>query len=266
MKKKKKNKNKNIVIIVVLILFLLLLVVVGKLYTSIRSYKIDSRVETLEKFKKDNPNYDTVGWLKVEGTDIDYPVITEADAIEYNDGDIQFLWQVGEMNKLNRVNTILGHNVMNLSKTPLIKEKGHVRFEQLMSFTYLDFAKKNEYVQFTIDGNNYLFKIFGVSYIDKKEVSTYNNASDGDEYVKQIIEQDKQYSIFNYDVDVNEKDTLISLITCTRMFGFYNKGNFRVDARLVREGESTSHYKVEKSKKYKKVEEQMKGDIEDENA
>ena len=266
MKKKKKSKSKNIVIIIVLILFLLLLVVVGKLYTSIKSYKIDSRIATLEKFKKDNPNYDTVAWLKVEGTNIDYPVITEQDAIEYNDGDIQFLWQVGEMDKLNRVNTILGHNVMNLSKNPLVTEKKHVRFEQLMSFTYLDFAKKNEYIQLTIDGKDYLFKIFGISYIDKKEVSTYNNASDGDEYVNQIIEQDKKYSIFDYKADVNEKDTLISLITCTRMFDQYDKGNFRVDARLVREGENTSHYKVEKNKNYKEVEEQMKGEIEDDNA
>ena len=265
MKKKKKNRNKNIVIIIVLILFLLLLVVVGKLYTSIRSYKIESRIETLEKFKKDNPNYDTVGWLKVEGTDIDYPVITEADAIEYNDGDIQFLWQVGEMDKLNRVNSILGHNVMNLSKTPLIKEKGHVRFEQLMSFTYLDFAKRYEYIQFTIDGKDYIFKIFGVSYIDKNEVSTYNNPNDGDEYVKQIIDQAKKYSIFDYNVDVNEKDTLISLITCTRMFDQYDKGNFRVDARLVRKGEKAFHYTVEKNKNFKEVEEQMKGEIKDEN-
>lgn len=265
MKKKKKNNKKNAVIIIVLILFLLLLVVVGKLYTTIRSYKVDSRIETLEKFRKDNPNYDAVAWVKVEGTDIDYPVITEANAIEYNDGDIQFLWQVGELNKLNRVNAILGHNVMNLSKTPLIREKGHVRFEQLMSFTYLDFAKKNEYIQLTLDGKDYVFKIFGVSYIDKNEVSTYNNPNDGDEYVKQVIEKAKKYSIFDYNVDVNEKDTLISLITCTRMFGSYDKGNFRVDARLVREGENTSHYKVEKNKNYKEVEEQMEGEIEDEN-
>ncbi|MBR6949910.1 MAG: class B sortase [Bacilli bacterium] len=265
MKKKKKNKSKNIVIIVVLILFLLLLVVVGKLYTSIKSYKIDSRVETLEKFKKDNPKYDTVGWLKVEGTDIDYPIITEADAIEYNDGDIQFLWQIGEMNKLNRVNTILGHNIMNLSKNPLIRDKSHVRFEQLMSFTYLDFAKKNEYIQFTIDGKDYLFKIFGVSYIDKNEVSTYNNPNDGDEYVKSIINKAKEYSIYDYNINVNEKDTLISLITCTEMFDSYEKGNFRVDARLVREKESTANYKVKENKNYKEVEKQMKGEIEDED-
>ncbi len=265
MKKKKKNKSRNIVIIVVLILFLLLLIVVGKLYTSIKSYKIDTRVETLEKFKKDNPKYDTVAWLKVEGTDIDYPVITEADAIEYNDGDIQFLWQVGEMDKLNRVNSILGHNVMNLSKTPLIKEKGHVRFEQLMSFTYLDFAKRYEYVQFTIDGKDYIFKIFGVSYLDKKYVSSFNNSNDDNKEVKLIIDQDKKYSIYDYDIDVNENDTIISLITCTRMFGLYDKGNFRVDARLVRENESTTSYKVEKNKNYKVVEEQMKGDYENED-
>ena len=265
MKKKKKNKSRNIVIIVVLILFLLLLIVVGKLYTSIKSYKIDSRVETLEKFKKDNPNYDTVGWLKVEGTDIDYPIITEEDAIEYNDGDIQFLWQVGEMNKLNRVNTILGHNIMNLSKTPLIREKNHVRFEQLMSFTYLDFAKRYEYVQLTLDGKDYLFKIFGVSYIDKNEVSTYNNPNDGDKYVKSIINKAKEYSIYDYDINVNENDTLISLITCTEMFDSYDKGNFRVDARLVREKESTANYKVKKNKNYKEVEKQMKGEIEDED-
>lgn len=266
MKRKQKKNNKTPVLIyTALSLFLLLLLIgIGKILIDGNNQKIDSRIKQLSKFKKENSKIDAVAWVKVPGTNIDYPVISNEDTVKYQDGDIQYLWKVGDLNKLNRMNLILGHNVMNLSSNPLITEKTHVRFEQLMSFNYLDFAKKNEYVQFTIDGKDYLFKIFAVSYLDKNSYSTYNSSTYNDESVETAIKLAKKYTIFDYDIDVNEKDTLISLITCTNMFDYYDYGSFKVDARLVRENESTKRYKVSTNKNYKKVEKQMKGVEKDE--
>ncbi len=265
-KKKKINYKKNFIVILFL-LFILLLYGLGKtlLFNNV-SYHIESRIEQLEEVRKEKKDTDVVAWVKVQGTNIDYPVITSEDAIEYQDGDLQFLWEVGDMEKLNRVNVILGHNVMNLSANPLITNKNHVRFEQLMSFTYLDFVKDNKYIQFTINGQDYLFKIFAVSFLDKGAFSTYNNANNGDEYVQNMIDIAKENSIFDFDVDVNQSDTLLSLVTCTRMFGDYDKGNFKVDARLVRKNEDTKNYEVTTNDNYKEVEKQMKGVGENENA
>ena len=189
--------------------------------------KIDSRVEAIEKYQAEHQKHKVSAWVKIE------------------------------INIIEGGNYIMGHNIMNLSQNPKITYKDHVRFEQLMSFTYLDFAKENEYVQFTIDGKDYLFKIFSVSYPDTFDVVSYNDPNLTEKDVKKFVNNSLKNSIYDYDIDVNENDTIISLITCTRMF--YHEKDFVVDARLVREGESTGKYKVEKNKNYDVVEKMMKG-------
>lgn len=271
--KKKANKakfnKKNLIALIVLLLFCLILFLlgygVGRIAKSLAGYKIDSRIEKLEKFQKEKGYADAVAWLKVQGTNIDYPIISTDDQSLFQNDDIQYLWKVGDLHKLNRVNIVLGHNILNLSSNPLIADKNHKRFEQLMSFTYLDFVKDNQYIQFTIDGKDYLFKIFAVSYLDTGDFSTYNSESNGNATVKSIIDSAEKNSIFEFDIDVDEKDTILSLVTCTRMFGAFDRKNFKVDARLVREKENTRKYKVKSTKKYKEVENQMKGVESNEN-
>ena len=58
-------------------------------------------------------------------------------------------------------------------------------------------------------------------------------------------------SRFQYDVDVNDNDDIITVKTCTRMFGLDEKQQFQIDARLVRDNEEMYKYKVTKTKLYK---------------
>ena len=254
--KKKKNNNKIYFLVITLILFLL---VVGGIRIMLSAgAKIDSRVEAIEKYQAEHQKHKVSAWVKIPGTDIDYPVLDDIQAVAVEASEnMDYLWKNGTMDSLNKINYIMGHNIMNLSQNPKITYKDHVRFEQLMSFTYLDFAKENEYVQFTIDGKDYLFKIFSVSYPDTFDVVSYNDPNLTEKDVKKFVNNSLKNSIYDYDIDVNENDTIISLITCTRMF--YHEKDFVVDARLVREGESTGKYKVEKNKNYDVVEKMMKG-------
>ena len=73
-----------------------------------------------------------------------------------------------------------------------------------------------------------------------------------------------KYNIYDYDVEVDQNDSIISLITCTRFFGVDQNLEFYVSGRLLRGGETTSDYKVEKAKNYKDVEKVLEGDGEDE--
>ena len=80
-------------------------------------------------------------------------------------------------------------------------------------------------------------------------------------YIKESIED----SYFNFDIDVNSSDKLITLVTCTRFFG--QKGTIiKLDARMVREDEKVRNYKVSKNDSYKKIEDTMKGDENNEEA
>ena len=80
-----------------------------------------------------------------------------------------------------------------------------------------------------------------------------------DEEMNDYIQQSLEDSIFKFDIDVNENDKIISLITCTRMYGPGNDIEFKVDARLVRNGELKTNYGVQKSDKYQEIDDIMKG-------
>lgn len=256
----KNKKSKTILITTTLLIIMILSLVLIKSFLLNKNFKVESRVNNVEKYQREHKDLKVVGWIKVEGTNIDYPVLEDADKIEYEeDGKIQYVWENGEMEKLHRINYIMGHNVMNLSSNPLINDKNHKRFEQLMSFTYYDFIKENKYIQFTLNGKDYIFKIFSVSYPLSYETTSYNGDIYDKDDTKKYLEKISKENIYDFDIEVDENDTILSLITCTRMFGTNDKRSFKVDARLLRSGERTTNYNVSKSSKYKEVEEKMKG-------
>ena len=81
------------------------------------------------------------------------------------------------------------------------------------------------------------------------------------ENIKKIlghIKKVKKESIYNLDVDVNGSDNLITLITCTRMYGQSYHSSFTVEGRMLRDGEKVTDYTVSKTDNYKKIEKLMK--------
>lgn len=269
--RKRKKQIKAIKYKVVIILGLMFLVVLGGLGISIYKYfykqsnyyKVDSRVEQLKEEKPiDGSGYKSIAWLKVQGTDIDVPIVYSED--EDEDFPVQlenFGWTLNSINENSTYYRIIGHNIFNLSASPKLKSKNFHRLEQLMSFVYYDFAKDNEYIQLTVGDKDYVFKIFAVMFVDVSDSHyLYLNDNPKDyelEFVNSLI---KKNNLYKYDVDVNENDKLISLSTCTRLYGTTRNTGFYVFGRQLRDGEKKEHYKVTKTDKYKEVEKILKGD------
>lgn len=229
-------------------------------YKPSSKFKIETRVKNVKDYSiKYNEDYETVGWIRVQGTNIDYPVLYGLD-YNFNAKTDDFVWTEHNYNNLNNIVYISGHNFLNLSAKPLIAESTHRRFEQLLSFTYLDFVKENKYIQYTTNGKDYLYKIFAVSYPKSAGLNVYNYWRYSDEEMKEYINKSLSESIFDFDVDVNEKDKVISLITCTRMFDSVGDREFKVDARLVRNDEKIENYDVKKNKNYDEVQEMMEAE------
>ncbi len=213
-------------------------------------YSVESRIQQYENSLASEPEgVYTYGWLRVQGTNIDYPVIMYDETIETN--EIDYVWinvpllPNGEGKRLS----IYGHNILNLSSQPLVADPSHSRFEQLMSFANYDFAKENLYFQYTDETGDYLYKIYAVNF----ENYTNDNGLPlvGKDKIKSYIEEVRENSIYDYDVDVNENDDLISLITCTRYFGTgSNKTQFKVDGRRLRGDEIPEKYNVEMTDNY----------------
>lgn len=229
----------------------ILLVVVGVIYCFLSHkeialsapYESKSRVDRVGELIE---NSTSVGWIQVEGTNIDYPIVYMTPRVYQSTKNYSWI-KHRPTNEENRL-VIFGHNIKNISSKPLKADPTHERFEQLMSFVYLDFARENEYITYTKeDGSEEIYKIFAVSFQDESDEE--ENAIAKDE-TKSYIEESRKDSIYDYDIDVEDSDTILSLITCTRYFGAEEKTQFRIDARKLRENETTEKYRMNKNKNY----------------
>lgn len=247
-KKKSDNiyQNRRRIVFLVLLLIIILGVIFCIFSNSSKKdyYSPESRINQVKTTIVEDS--ETLGWINVQGTNIDYPIVYETNQVYLGLKD--YLWLSNKYIEGNNRIAIYGHNVQNVSSKPLITEKNHVRFEQLLSFVYYDFAKDNLYIQYSHDGKDELYKIYAAGFYNKEdEEGEY--LSDQEE-VKSYIKTVKDTSIYDYSVDVKEDDFLISLVTCTRFFGSDEKTTFKIDARKVRNGEKINKYSVQKNKNY----------------
>lgn len=259
MKNSKNNNRYKVIGVAIAIVALLLLVFIFKFG---KYYSISDRTKKM----KEKSDYPVIGWIRVQGTNIDYPVLyANQEGLDIYDIDVDysFGWRNVSTDKLNNRTVVLGHNIRNVSNKPLINEKTFNNFENLPSFLYYDFVKDNKYIQYTVGNENYLFKIYSVYMMDSNEFnySEYLEKSERKDYIK----ESKKKSYFDFNIDVDDTDKLISLVTCTRFYGMTTT-SIVVDGRLVRENEAINNYSVEETKNYKEIKKIMKGDDNNEKA
>ena len=137
-------------------------------------------------------------------------------------------------------------------------------FEQLLSFIYPSFVEDNQYIAYTdVNNNKAIYKIYSVSLVENDQSASFKDIYTSAEQ-KAYIEKAKKNSMYDIDVDVNEDDKLLSLMTCTRFYGG-DSYSFIVDARKLRDDEKQIVSKVSTNENYKRIAERMKeGDTNEE--
>ena len=235
-------------LIFILLFFIVLLVICFFKNKNIRYEEItlnfESRVIKLEEL--DEASINKYGWLQVQGTKVDVPILLTVNTMDtYSYG-----WISSNSVGMKTRKVLVGHNVLNVSSSPLVNEEVLTDFEDLMAFSYYDFAKENMYISFTENGIDKIFVIYAIGFYDYD----YDNASGLNEKddIKKYINDVKKNSIYKYDVSVNENDNILTVKTCTRYFGDSEKQQFIIDARELRENEKTFKYNVKKTDLYKK--------------
>lgn len=252
MKNKKNKKKTKIGLNKILILTISVLIILGITIVLFLKDKEDKEDYYTLSPRNDKIKETTVvdanayAWLRVQGTDIDTPIVFLTDSLS-KDVKANYLWTSSYYKDGENRKAIYGHNIRNVSSYPDIVNEEHIKFEQLVSFAYYEFAKENLYIQYSNGKDEALYKIYAVTFnnIDNEYGQSYKK-----EELNDYINDVKYNSIYDYDVDVNENDELISLITCTRYFGAYEKTQFKVDARRVRKNEKISKYSVETNSNY----------------
>lgn len=194
------------------------------LYKKYGSYKVSNiDINELKKI-----NSDTIGWLVVDGTNINYPVLKTNDNSFYLTHDFNKNYSIGgwifmdyrNSSIMDNKNTVIyGHNLIN--KTA---------FGSLSSlFTDKWFNNCNhKIIVYTLDGN-YTFEIFSVYYKEPESYYLNTNFSSDNDYLF-FLKSLKSRSIYDFNVELNSEDKIITLSTCTDN----NKGRKVVHAKLIK--------------------------------
>lgn len=158
-------------------------------------------------------NNDIVGWIKVNGTNINYPFVqsnnneyylTHSFDKKYTDAGWIFLDYRNSINDLDRNTVIYGHSRLN--KTMF----GTLRY--ILDSGWLN-DKDNYVVKISTEYENSLWQVFSVYRIP--ETSDYIKTDfDNDSDFGQFINMLKNRSAFNFKTSVSKEDYILTLSTC----------------------------------------------------
>lgn len=258
-KLKQKRRGKVLLYSLAFLLLLVLLILIYLKFFQKDYYTIKPRVKQVEEQETVDGYYDTyktVGWIQIQGTNIDLPILYNVSGYDYPVEQEGYAKMAKYTPGFHNHFVVSGHNVFNLATIPRIHAEEFKRFEELLAFVYYDFAKENKYIQLTYEGEEYLYKIFMAGFIPLEEVFPYPEEMDfSSEEAESYLKLAKKHSLYDYHVDVDKKDNLIVLSTCTRLLGDNTDWNFYVIGRQVRKNEKIRNYSVSKKEKYKEIEE-----------
>ncbi len=238
------NSFKIIMLLVIFIIFLIIIFVFISNYNSVRRVEdikkkvtaiidnyednnipdktLDNNTpsEELQVINKDiealkNENEDTIGWLKVRNTNVDYPVVQASDNDYYLDKNFYkkndasgwiFMDYRNNPKELSDNTIIFGHNMYytGIMFGTLYKTK------QSSWYTDVD----NQIIEFNTLYENIKWKIFSIYTTPVTDDYLIANFSTTDKFLK-FAEMITNRSIYNFGIPIVEGDKILTLTTCS---------------------------------------------------
>ncbi len=187
-------------------------------------------------------NADTVGWITIEGTQVDYPIVQTTDNEyylsvgfdhqEYRAGSIFMDYRdvFGFSIEDQSENIVLyGHNMAN-----------NTMFGSLRPYRQDDsYYKTHQYIELYSNYDHFTFVIFGLVITSGDATADWKywqmEELDTEEEYNAYIETVRNKSLVDIDVDVQYGDQLLTLSTC---YDDTDNSRFLVVARKMREDET----------------------------
>ena len=158
-------------------------------------------------------NNETVGWIQVIGTNINYPIVQHEDNNFYLEHDFYkrktnigwiFADYRDNMENLNNNTIIYGHNLINrtmFGSLPYMLNKNWFN------------SKNNQYIKLSTKTSNTIWQIFSVYKIEPTTdylQSVFNSIENYQNFLNTL----KNRSIRDFNVNLNYTDKIITLSTC----------------------------------------------------
>lgn len=159
-----------------------------------------------------NKNPDTVGWIKVEGTKVNYPVVQSDDNDYYlkhafngssNAGGWIFADYRVDFENFGKNTIIYGHNMNNKTMFGSIPS--------MLNSSYLN-NSDNYYIKISTPTSNSVWKVFSI-YTTTPEVYYLKTNFRTEPYDK-FLNTIKGRSIYDFGIDVTTNDKILTLSTC----------------------------------------------------
>lgn len=158
-------------------------------------------------------NSDTVGWLKVEGTNINYPFVQTSDNAYYLKRDFK-----QKYSNAGWVFMDYRNKLSNLDRNTIIYAHGRVdgtMFGSLKNiFSSNWYQNKNNYiVKMSNEYNNSMWQVFSVYIIPETSDYLKIDFKDDYEYIE-FLYMLQGRSEYEFDVELNKEDKILTLSTC----------------------------------------------------
>lgn len=245
MAKHTKNENKKYISIIVQLIFWIILIyslieivkwyidnqkseeIMEKISNAITIVEIEQTTENHEEnYKIDfnalkQVNSDTVAFLKVNGTEIEYPIVKTRNNDfylkhsfdkTYNAAGWIFADYKNKLNGTDRNIVIYGHN-----------RKNGTMFSSLRNILKKDWYNNEENlkIQLVIENEELIYEVFSIYQIEKESYYLQTEFNNDDEYLK-FLKTLKERSIKDFGVELTPKNQILTLSTCA------NDNNYRV--------------------------------------
>ena len=224
----------NLLTIVSFIIFIISLVLILKwFFDNHENNKIDNKISSMVSVEKNenttenkhNINFEElkkinnkiVAWIKVNGTNIEYPIVKGNDNSFYLNHNLE--------NKLNSSGWPFADYKNKFDETDKnIIIYGHNRKDNSMFGTLKNILNKGWYnnpdnytINFITENNNFKYQVFSVYQIKTEDYYIKTNFENEHEFSK-FLSTLKSRSIHNFNVEISEKDSILTLSTCANNY------------------------------------------------
>ena len=204
--------------------------------TQTQSPETGGRTDILPQYREIyNYNPDMVGWLRIDGTTINYPVMQSPEDPDYylyrdfykkssNNGCLYTQAECNVESPSDNI-TIYGHNI-----------RGKIMFHDLSSYTQKSFWEEHRYIQYDTLTQQHTYELIAVfkTSANLDEGYPYHRFVDAgsEEEFDEFVENCKALAFYDTGVTAKYGDKLITLSTCEYTL---NNGRLAVLAKRIGE-------------------------------
>ena len=230
---KYKKYKKKIVVSIIFIVFVSIMIITGiKIFKWVRENKktndiiddikstisIDDNKENKEKYNVNfeelkQTNSDTIAWIKVNGTNIEYPIVktinndyymTHTFDKSYNSAGWVFMDYENRFDGTDNNMVIYAHNRKDGTLFGTLK---NILTEEWQS------NEENFTIPFITENEKAEYQVFSVYRIENEDYYITTNFGTNNEYQK-FIDKIKSRSVKDFEIDVTTEDSILTLSTC----------------------------------------------------